>query len=30
MPAWDARHGGPLSEEQIRGLVDYIRPPAKK
>lgn len=26
MPAWDFKHGGPLGEEEIRGLVDYLRP----
>jgi len=26
MPGWDARHGGPLSEDEIRGLIDYIKP----
>ena len=29
MPGWDIRHGGPLSEEEIRGLVDYIKPAAR-
>ena len=26
MPGWDAKHGGTLSEDEIRGLIDYIRP----
>lgn len=28
MPGWDLRHGGPLREEEIGSLVDYLRPPA--
>lgn len=28
MPGWDSRHGGPLGEEEIRSLVDYLRPAA--
>jgi cytochrome c553 len=30
MPGWDIRHGGPLSEEEIRSLVDYIKPSARR
>ncbi|MGE5299588.1 MAG: c-type cytochrome [Acidobacteriota bacterium] len=30
MPGWDARHGGPLSEDEIRGLIDYIGPVSPK
>jgi mono/diheme cytochrome c family protein len=26
MPGWDAKHGGPLTEEEIESLVDYVRP----
>ena len=29
MPGWDLRHGGPLGEEEIMGLVDYLRPAVK-
>jgi hypothetical protein len=28
MPGWDPKHGGPLTDEQIRGLVDAIIPAA--
>ncbi len=30
MPGWDARKGGPLSQEEINSLIDYISPPARK
>ncbi len=30
MPGWDAKHGGPLTDEEIRGLVDYIKPAARR
>ncbi len=30
MPGWDAKHDGPLTEEEIRGLVDYIRPVSRR
>ncbi len=26
MPGWDLKHGGPLGEEEIKGLVDFLRP----
>jgi len=29
MPGWDSKFGGPLREEEIRGLIDYVRPPSK-
>ena len=29
MPGWDAKHDGPLSEDEIRSLIDYIRPVSK-
>jgi hypothetical protein len=30
MPGWDARHGGPLTGEEIRGLIDYIKPVSRR
>lgn len=29
MPGWDIRQGGPLGEDEIRSLVDYIKPAAR-
>jgi hypothetical protein len=30
MPGWDAKHGGPLAEDEIGSLVDYIKPREKQ
>ena len=30
MPGWEAKHGGPLTDEEIRSLVDYIKPAARR
>lgn len=30
MPGWDRKHGGPLNEEQITSLLDYLKPPVKR
>jgi cytochrome c2 len=29
MPGWDIKHGGPLKEEDIMSLIDYLKPPVK-
>jgi cytochrome c5 len=26
MPGWDIKHGGPLAEEEIMSLVDFLKP----
>jgi mono/diheme cytochrome c family protein len=27
MPGWDVKHGGPLKEEEIMSLIDYLKLP---
>lgn len=29
MPGWDLAHGGPLKDEEIMSLVDFLKPPVK-
>ena len=29
MPGWDVKYGGPLKEEDIMSLIDYLKPPVK-